>query len=124
MLSPDTPRSTAPAIERLDELEFHHVVESLAGHTVVVFTGAGCGACRALKRALAQLLGQHADVRVFEVDAQQNMALTRELQVFHLPAMFLFVEGRFHCELHSQAHPSHLRAALVQALASPPQEPP
>ena len=65
-----------------------------------------------------------ADLQVFEVDAGEDLALTREFEVFHLPAMFLFRDGEYHCELHSEAQPQRLRAEIDEALAGSAQEAP
>ncbi len=108
----------------LDQFDFHHALEQTSGTSLVIFTGPACGACRRLKAVLAAEPQLFADLRLFEVDAQRDMALTREFGVFHLPAMFLFRDGEFHCELHSEALPAKLRSAIDAALAAPAQEAP
>jgi len=111
-------------LARLDQFTFHHRLASTAGDALVIFTGPACGACRRLKRVLEEHAEQFTDLRLFEVDAGEDMALTREFEVFHLPAMFLFRDGHFHCELHSEAQPQQLRRAIDAAFAAPAQEQP
>lgn len=111
-------------LAELDQFEFHHRLAESTGTSLVIFTGPHCGACKRLKSVLQEAGNLFADVQLFEVDAQRDMALTREFGVFHLPAMFLFRDGEFHCELHSEALAPQLRAAIDQALALPAEEAP
>ena len=108
----------------LGQFDLHHVLAETPGVSLIIFTGPACGACRRLKAVLAAEPQLFADIHLFEVDAQRDMALTREFAVFHLPAMFLYRDGEFHCELHSEAVPGKLRHAIDAALAAPAQEAP
>ena len=113
-----------PGIRQLDQFGFHHTLEASAGPALVFFTGPACGACKRLRRVLEEAAPLFADIALFEVDAERDMGLVREFEVFHLPAMFLFRDGRFHCELHSEPTPPRLREAIDAALAAPSQEAP
>lgn len=112
------------SISRLTQFDFHHTLAETGGVSLVYFTSPGCGACRHLR----QLLETHADLfsqmNLFEVDAQQDMALTREFEVFHLPALFLFKGGQYHAQIHSEPLARSLIAAVEAALAAEPQEAP
>jgi len=112
------------AARRLDQFNFHHVLAETEGVSLVYFTAPVCGACRQLKRVFERHAGEFAWLNLFEVDAEQELALTREFEVFHLPAMFLFRDGDFHAELQAEATPQGLRAAVEAALAAEPQEAP
>jgi thioredoxin-like negative regulator of GroEL len=70
------------------------------------------------------LARQDPQLHLFEVDAQRDTALVREFEVFHLPSMFLFKDGHFHCALHSPANPDALRRHIDLALAAPAEEAP
>jgi len=111
-------------MQRLDQFTFHHTLAESRGVSLVIFTGPACSACRRLKAVLEGSGKMFSDLRLFEVDAGDDMALTREFEVFHLPAMFLFRDGEFHCELHSEAQPQRLRAAIDAALITPAGEAP
>ena len=108
--------------QQLDQFNFHHSLESAPGVSLVVFTGPACGACKTLKQVLED--PRFGELNLFEVDAGEEMGLTREYNVFHLPAMFLFIAGRFHCELQAEAQPARLRTAIDAALGGPPGEAP
>lgn len=108
----------------LDQFRFHHVLEDTAGVVLVFFSGPHCGACRHLRRGLQEYLASIGGLTVFEVDAARDLALARAMNVFHLPSLFLYRDGHFHCQLHSEARVEKLRAAIDTALQRPPEEEP
>lgn len=111
-------------IQPLNELEFYRVLAETVGPSIVFFTKPGCSACRFWKRLLDELLQQRHDMHVYQVDTEQNMGLSHEYELFHLPALFLFMDGEFHCELQAEARLPHLLAAIDAALAAPAEEAP
>lgn len=111
-------------VEKLDQFDFHHRLDDTSGPALVFFTGPHCGSCRQLRQALSQLATTYRGIRLFEVDAERDTALARAFNVFHLPSMFLFLDGHFHCPLHSQPLPAALGRAIERALARPPEEEP
>lgn len=111
-------------IERLDQFDYHHRLEETQGPALVFFTGPHCGSCHQLRRALGQYRSRYGGLAIFEVDAERDLGLARAMNVFHLPSMFLYRDGRFHCPLHSQPLPAQLRQAIQQGLQQPAQEEP
>ena len=111
-----------PFLQNLTQFDFHHRLAATSGPALVCFTAPACGACKRLRQVLGGT--SWGPLALFEVDAGRDLALTREFEVFHLPAMFLFVDGRFHCELQAEATPDHLRHAIDAALRAPAQEAP
>ncbi len=112
------------AIQQLEQFEFHHTLAETIGPALVFFSGPHCGSCRALKLALKTLISEEESLKVFEVDAQQDMALAREFEVFHLPALFLFKDGQYHGPVQSEPLPRRLRAAIRETLSRAPEEAP
>ncbi len=110
--------------ENLSQFDFHHRLAELQSPALVFFTSKDCGACRHLKVILTSVQQLQADWHVFEVDAQIEMGLTREFEVFHLPALFLFADGEFHSELRCEATPETVERAVQEALRKPAQEAP
>ena len=108
----------------LSQFDFHHTLAETPGVSLVMFGSADCGSCRHLKRIFADMAAQQPLLHLFEVDAQRDTALVREFEVFHLPSMFLFRDGHFHCALHSPADPDALRHHIDLALTAPAQEAP
>jgi thioredoxin-like negative regulator of GroEL len=89
-----------------------------------MFTSQDCGSCRHLHRVMLSVARERPEWRLFEVDAQRDAALTREFDVFHLPTLFLFHNGEFHCELHAEGRPAAIVEATLAALGRPPEEAP
>jgi thioredoxin len=112
------------AIATLDQFDFHHRIGGTHGPALVLFHTPGCASCRHWKRLLADYAGLHDNVTLYQVDVQRDMALAHEFGLFHLPALFLFLNGQFHCEFQSEARLEHLCVALKVAIGAPPQEGP
>jgi len=108
----------------LTQFDLHHRLAELTGTALVCFTAAGCGSCRQMKRALATLRQTRPDVSLFEVDAQHEPGLTREFGVFHLPALFVFVDGQYHRPVEAEPLAEQLERAIDTALALPALEAP
>ena len=115
-------------IKELVEFNFHPVISDTAGITLVFFTGPQCASCHHLRdlfiREQQQFNDHFLDFNVFEIKADKASALVNEFNVFHLPSMFLYQKGQFHCELQSQAHPQRIIEAIELALSKPAEEEP
>jgi thioredoxin-like negative regulator of GroEL len=110
--------------EKLTQFDLHHRIAEQDTPTLVFFSSVSCGSCRHLKTTLASVKDRHPDWRFFEVDAQHEMGLAREFEVFHLPALFLFADGEYHAQLHCEAAPAKIEHAVSEALIQPAQEAP
>ncbi len=108
----------------IDQFEFHHRLEDTPGAALVMFSAPSCGQCRHLEKMLERVSALCPDLKLFKIDAQREAALVHELEVFHLPSLFLFRDGHFHCELQGEASPQALAMAVERALAWPAEEAP
>ncbi len=79
-------------LDALHGLDLDRTLHDAAGVVLLVVTRPGCGACRAVKAALATLAPIDG-LAVYEVDAADAPALVDELDIFHLPALWLFLGG-------------------------------
>ena len=111
-------------VATLDQFQFHQHLATLRGPALVMFGSVDCGACRHLKRIMDEVARESGDWAIFEVDAQREAALTSEFEVFHLPTLFLFRDGDFHCELRAEARTTAIVAEVEQALSRPAEEAP
>jgi len=115
-------------LQELDEFSFHPVISETSGITLVFFTGPHCASCHHLRDLFIlekqQFVDHFSQFSVFEIKADKATALVNEFNVFHLPSMFLYHEGQFHCELQSQAHPKKIIEAIELALSKPAEEEP
>ncbi len=108
-------------ITALTDLDFYATLIEQPAPSLVVVTAPHCGACHALKQALVPLLPQYA---IFELDAVHNGGMVQELEVFHLPALFLYVNGEYHAELKTPPKTSAIKQSIEQALTQPAEEAP
>ncbi|MEW5850075.1 MAG: thioredoxin family protein [Myxococcota bacterium] len=107
-----------------DQHGFHARMARTRGPCLLIITGVHCGACRAMKLALEGNLRHHDGLTVVEVDAGDNPGLSQELEVQHLPALFLYLDGKYHAPISCPPRPDEMVSALDAALASPPMDPP
>jgi thioredoxin-like negative regulator of GroEL len=108
----------------LDQFDFHRRLETLQGPGLVMFGSPGCGGCRHLRRVLLAVQEICPDWHCFEVDVQRDPGLAQAFEVFHLPSLFLFHAGRFHCELKAEAGTRAIVRATRAALRLPAEEEP
>ncbi|MDO8892730.1 MAG: thioredoxin family protein [Sulfurimicrobium sp.] len=107
----------------LAEFDFHHELAASSGPVLVMFGAPGCGTCRKVEKLLPEAVAGMVS-GLYKVDVQQSMGLARAYEVFHLPALFLFVDGRYHAPIESEVTAMKMKQALEQALAAPPQDEP
>jgi len=115
-------------VKELDEFCFHSEITETAGISLVFFTGPHCASCHHLRDLLntesQQLLTHFSIFSAFEIKADKAAALVNEFNVFHLPTLFLYDNGDFHCELQTEAHPQKIISAIELALTKPAEEEP
>lgn len=115
-------------VRELDEFNFHSTMSEISGIGLVFFSGPHCASCHHLRDLLItenqQLVDHFALFNSFEIKADKAAALVNEFSVFHLPTIFLYYDGKFHCELHTEAHPQKISEAIVLALSKPAEEEP
>lgn len=110
------------AFQPLDEFDYHRRLAAADGLALVLFSSPACPTCKAAERLLPA--AAPAGARLYKVDAQQSLALTRAFDLFHLPGLFLYRDGRYHARLDCLLTPAALRPAIAAALARPPEEEP
>jgi len=114
-------------IKTLTEFGYHQSLAESTGVVLVYFTAPYCGACHHLTKILQQY-HQHDTtgivVTIFNIDAGMSQALVNEFNVFHLPSMFLYQQGQYHCQLHAEPLPAAIAQAIKKALQQPAEEEP
>ncbi len=112
------------AVKPLEQFEFHHTLENSKGLSIVFFSSAECLSCRYWEQLLDQYSDSHGSINIFKVDAGQDQALIEEFDVFHLPALYLYSDGEYHCQLQCEANINELDKAIQAALKQPAEEMP
>ena len=90
---------------------------------MVLFSAPHCGGCRAWRRLLPDTLEGVADA-LFEVDVSEATGVARSFDIFHLPTIHLYRDGRFHAELQCEARRAAILQSTLSLLAAPAQEEP
>jgi hypothetical protein len=105
-------------IGRLHGLDVDATLARTPGPHLLVFTSPGCGSCRALTRAL-DAMEPIEGLALWEIAAGDAPGLVEELDVFHLPALFLFRDGELHRPVSAPPAAPRLRDAIRAALDAP-----
>jgi thiol-disulfide isomerase/thioredoxin len=108
----------------LNDLNFFHILSEVTGAALVVVTAAHCGACKRLKAVLQAYQRTENALPIFEVDAGINGGITRALTIFHLPALFMYIDGQYHWQIQCEATLPALQTAIQQALMQAAEEEP
>lgn len=120
------------ALQELDEFNYHATLSGCSsdytGISLVFFTGPHCASCHHLRdlfvKEKPQFITHFSSFHVYEVKADKATALVNEFNVFHLPTMFLYRDGFYHCELQAQAYPQKIIEAIELALKKEAEEEP
>ena len=111
-------------METVSELGFWQRMAGTQGLILLFFTSAGCHSCRIWRRLLADYEATREDLQVWEVDAGIDMGIPQEFGVYHLPALFLFRDGRYQRPLQVEARAHALHRLLADVAHLPPEEMP
>lgn len=60
---------------------------------LIKFGAAWCGPCKAMEPALKEIIDERPDIKVFDLDVDENEELVQLFQVRNIPVMFLIKEG-------------------------------
>ena len=112
------------SVQRVSELGFwQHMVQE-RDWTILFFSSAGCSSCKIWRRLLAEWEQSRTDLQVWEADAGIEMGLAQEFEVYHLPALFVFRDGRYQRPMQVEARLSALDPWLAAHADLPPEEAP
>ena len=103
----------------LNAHNFHHQLAESSGISLVFFTHAACSSCRAWYELLIRFQQHQPEINLFTVDAQEEMALTNEFEIFHLPALFLYKDGEYHAPFECVASLDSISEKITTLLKQP-----
>ncbi len=112
------------AIKLLEQFDFFQTLESTSGTAIVFFSSQACSSCKYWEQLLTQYQEKSPTTHLFKVDAEQDPGLVEEFSVFHLPALFLYIDGIFHSEIQCEANLDALVKTIDSLAAEPCQEMP
>ncbi|MFJ2260876.1 TlpA family protein disulfide reductase [Streptomyces sp. NPDC087844] len=88
--------------------------------TLVQFSSAFCAPCRATRRVLGEVAEMVPGVRHVEIDAEDRLALVRELDILKTPTVLVLdAEGRVVRRATGQPRRADVIAALGEAVGTP-----
>ena len=62
--------------------------------SIVYFSGATCGACDLIKEKVLHVISNYNEVKLLEINAIENKEIAAEYNIFSLPILLLFVDGK------------------------------
>ena len=62
--------------------------------TIIYFIGAICGACEVIKKKINRVLVDYKEVKFIEINGVEEKETAAKYDVFTLPLMILFIEGK------------------------------
>jgi thioredoxin 1 len=84
---------TTTAIPKLDDAHFDAEVLESELPVLVDFTAAWCAPCRIMDPILAELAAERDDLRIVQVDVDQNQATAARYGVMSMPTFMVFKNG-------------------------------
>ncbi|MDH5376869.1 MAG: thioredoxin domain-containing protein [Gammaproteobacteria bacterium] len=112
------------AFKQLDQFDYHSVLEETKGISLVLFVKQSCSSCKSWASLLLNYQNFHPAIQLFLLDVERDPGLGEEFELFHLPGIFLYIDGQFHATIQSEARLSQFEAAVQKAVFSLPQETP
>ncbi|HET7057199.1 MAG TPA: thioredoxin family protein [Nitrospiraceae bacterium] len=83
-------------IQDIDDRNFDRIVEGAGVPVLVEFWQPGCGGCLALMRELKKLDAEcDGHLLILTMNVQGNYQIPAELDISSLPALALYINGRF-----------------------------
>ena len=61
---------------------------------IVYFSGSTCGACDAIKKKVLHIIKEYENIKFIEINAVENKELAATYNIFSLPILLLFVNGK------------------------------
>jgi len=107
----------------LTDPSLYQSLEALDRPALVAFGTPGCGGCRRLRALLPALREALPELAVLYAEAERCPGVLADLEVFHLPALFVFRDGDAHAAVSAPLSVPAIAAATRAALAGPPSAP-
>ena len=83
-------------IQDIEDREFDRIIEQASVPVLVEFWQPGCGHCHALLQELELIQAEVGGrLLILKMNVQENFLIPGELEIQSLPALALYVEGKF-----------------------------
>ncbi|ERJ11293.1 thioredoxin family protein [Haloplasma contractile] len=61
---------------------------------LIYFSGKNCGVCSVLKPKVNELTNEYPNIKKIEVEVENSLHLSAQYNLFTVPAVLLFIEGK------------------------------
>ena len=83
-------------IQEIEDRQFDRIIEMATVPVLIEFWQPGCGHCQALLQEPELVQAEVGDrLLIFIMNVQENFLIPGELEIQSLPALALYVEGKF-----------------------------
>ena len=103
-------------LHALSPFDYYLILDSRQPPSLVIFTSPACGACKRVVSILQNNHVQVPDLKCYVIEAHQSAGLVEELEIFHLPALFLYAQGELVTQLQCVLQVLSIEASIRQAL--------
>lgn len=62
--------------------------------SIIYFSGSTCGACDAIKEKVLHFIKDYNEIKFLEINAVENKELSAQHDIFSLPVLLLFINGK------------------------------
>ena len=62
--------------------------------SIIYYSGSTCGACDAIKEKVLHIIKDYEEIKFMEINAVENKELAASYNIFSLPILLLFVNGK------------------------------
>ena len=62
--------------------------------SIIYFSGSDCGACDVIKEKVQFLIKEYNEIKFLEINAIKNKELAAQNDIFSLPILLLFINGK------------------------------
>ena len=83
-------------IPNIEDSEFDRIIEQASIPVLIEFWQPGCGHCQALLQELELIQAEAGNhLLIFKMNVQENFLIPGELEIYSLPTLALYANGKF-----------------------------
>lgn len=112
-------KRTLHMIQAIEDREFDQLIENSPVPVLIEFWQDGCGPCQALLQQLELIQTEVGNnLVIYKMNVQENFLIPAELEIQSLPALALYVHGKFETFIGGIGKKSNLLHQLAPWLSS------